>query len=96
MNTQISKTKVSQVTTVAYIVTALMLSTAVVYFIAASQDYVQIFQSVSSQHGSSKDMLADLIGTTNEMIFYIAVGIAISRSLCGWQELRIILKYHMS
>ena len=43
MNTQISKTKVSQATIIAYIVTALMLSTAAVYFVAASQDYVQIF-----------------------------------------------------
>lgn len=66
MNTQMSKTKGSQAKTIIYIVTALMLSTAAVYFIATSQDYVQIFQSVSSKHSSTKDMLADLIGTTNE------------------------------
>jgi hypothetical protein len=65
-------------TTIAYIVTALMLSTAVIYCIAASQDYVELSQTVSSQNSisSSKDALADLIGTTNEMIFFMIVGIA--------------------
>ena len=62
---------------ISYIVTALILSTAAIYFIAASQDYVQIFQSASSQNVSaSKDALADLIGTTNEMIFFVVVGVA--------------------
>jgi hypothetical protein len=62
-------------TTIAYIVTALMLSTAIIYFIAASQDYVELSQAVSSSQNSiisSKDALADLIGTTNEMIVGIA------------------------
>jgi hypothetical protein len=66
-------------TTIAYIVTALMLSTAIIYFIAASQDYVELSQTVSSSQNSissSKDALADLIGTTNEMIFFMIVGIA--------------------
>ena len=75
-------TTINQTTTIAYIVTALMLSTAVIYFIVASQDYIGLSQSVSasisSQNSisSSKDALADLIGTTNEMIFFIIVGIA--------------------
>jgi hypothetical protein len=64
-------------TTIVYMVTALILSSVAICFIAASQDYVQIFQSASSQNiSASKDALADLIGTTNKMIFYIAVGIA--------------------
>jgi len=63
-------------TTIVYMVTALILSSVAICFIA-SQDYVQIFQTASSQNiSASKDALADLIGTTNKMIFYIAVGIA--------------------
>lgn len=68
--------KITRATTTVYVVTVLMLSTSVIYFIAASQDYSQIFHSVSFQTASSKDILADLIGTTNEMIFFIIVGIA--------------------
>jgi hypothetical protein len=78
-------TTINQTTTIAYIVTALMLSTAFTYFIAASQDYIKLSQSVSASissqnnsisSSSSKDALADLIGTTNEMMFFMIVGIA--------------------
>ena len=72
-----SITTINRTTTTAYIVTALILCSAAIYFIAASQDYSQIFQSASSQNiSASKDALADLIGTTNEMIFFLMVGVA--------------------
>ena len=67
-------------TTIVYVVGALMLATAVMYLITASQDYIQLSQSVSSsassQINSTKDALADIMGTTNEMIFFMIVGIA--------------------
>ena len=67
-------------TTIVYVVGALMLSTAVMYLITASQDYIQLAQSVSSsassQINSTKDVLADIMGTTNEMIFFMIVGVA--------------------
>ncbi len=63
-----------------YLVGALMLSTAVMYLITASQDYIQLAQSVSSsassQINSIKDVLADVMGTTNEMIFFMIIGVA--------------------
>jgi hypothetical protein len=65
--------------TIVYIVSALMLSTAVMYLITACQDYIQLSQSISlasSQINSTKDALADIMGTTNEMIFFMIVGIA--------------------
>lgn len=67
----------------AYVVTALMLSTAAIYFIAASQDYPELSQTVSSSssYGSTtnnttegKDQ-GDITATRNEMIFFIAVGV---------------------
>jgi hypothetical protein len=70
----------TNLSTITYIVTALMLSTAVIYFVAASQDYSELSSSVSSQSSGSssisKDALADIIGTTNELIFFMIVGIA--------------------
>ncbi len=74
----ITTTKLS---TIAYIVTALMLLTAATYFIAASQDYIDLSQSVSSSASTQsssniRDALAAIIGTTNEMIFFMIVGIA--------------------
>jgi hypothetical protein len=66
--------------TIVYVVGALMLSTAVMYLITASQDYIQLAQSVSSsassQINSIKDALADIMGTTNEMIFFMIIGVA--------------------
>jgi hypothetical protein len=58
---------------------ALMLSTTVLYLIAASQDYIGVAESLSSSASSqinSKDALADIMGTTNEMIFFMIVGVA--------------------
>ena len=58
---------------------ALMLSTAVLYLIAASQDYIGVAESLSSSASSqinSRDRLADIMGTTNEMIFFMIVGVA--------------------
>jgi hypothetical protein len=75
-NTILSTITVNRTATIAYIITALMLSTAVIYFIVASQDYTELSNSVSFQNSISKDALADLIGTTNEMIFFMIVGIA--------------------
>src|ERR1700739_556868 len=76
-NIILSTITANRTATIAYIVTALMLSTAVIYFIAAFQDYIELSQSVSSQNNSiSKDALADIMGTTNEMIFFMIVGIA--------------------
>jgi hypothetical protein len=62
-----------------YIATALMISTAAIYFIAASQDYSELSQSASSSAGGSstesKDE-GDIIATANEMVFFIVVGVA--------------------
>ena len=66
-----------------YIVAALTISTAAIYFIAASQDYSDLLQSVSklssnsnNNNNENKDDAADAVSTTNEMIFFIIVGIA--------------------
>jgi hypothetical protein len=72
-----------------YIVTALMLSTAVIYFTAASQSYSELSQ-LGSQSSISKDALSDIMGTSNEMIFFIIVGIAYI-PVGFWM---IKLKYH--
>jgi hypothetical protein len=69
------KTKTATVIMV-YIVTALMLSTAVIYFVVASQAYSELSQTASQSGSISKDALADIMGTTNEMIFFMIVGIA--------------------
>jgi hypothetical protein len=58
-----------------YVVTALMICTAAIYFIAASESYSELSQSVSSPSTESKDQ-ADIIATINEIVFFIVVGIA--------------------
>jgi hypothetical protein len=58
-----------------YIVAAIMVSTAAIYFIAASQDYSSLASSSSSSATESKDS-GDTIATVNEMVFFIVVGIA--------------------
>jgi hypothetical protein len=62
-----------------YVVAALVICTAIIYFIAASQDYSELSQSASSSSNNnsneSKDA-GDTIATVNEMIFFIVVGIA--------------------
>ena len=58
-----------------YVVTALMISTAAIYFIAASQGYSDLVPSSSGNGTESKDS-GDTIATVNEIIFFIVVGIA--------------------
>ncbi len=63
-----------------YVVSALMISTAAVYFIVASQDYSELSHSASSSDSTSttpesKDQ-GDIIATVNEMAFFIIVGVA--------------------
>ncbi|HXP52879.1 MAG TPA: hypothetical protein VN922_23235 [Bacteroidia bacterium] len=69
------KKKIVTVTTLiitVYIVTALMLATAIIYFLAASESYSEISQ-LTSQSSIDK---ADIMRTTNEMLFFTIVGIA--------------------
>ena len=58
-----------------YVVAALMISTAAIYFIVASQDYSELAQSASSSSTESKDE-GDTMATVNEIIFFTVVGIA--------------------
>jgi hypothetical protein len=62
-----------------YVVSVLMISTATVYFIVASQDYSELSKSASSSDSTttteSKDQ-GDIIATVNEMVFFIVVGVA--------------------
>ena len=58
-----------------YVVTALMISTAAIYFIAASQGYSDLVPSSSGNGTESKDS-GDTIATVNEIIFFVVVGIA--------------------
>jgi hypothetical protein len=61
-----------------YVVSVLMISTAAVYFIVASQDYSELSKSASSSDSTttgSKDQ-GDIIATVNEMVFFIVVGVA--------------------
>src|ERR1051325_7818302 len=55
-----------------YVVTALMISTAAIYFIAASQDYSDLAPSSSGNGTESKDS-GDTIATVNEIVFFIVV-----------------------
>ena len=57
-----------------YVVVALMISTATIYFIAASQDYSDLAPSIGN--GTESKDSGDTIATVNEMIFFIVVGIA--------------------
>ncbi len=58
---------------IVYITVALMLLTGAIYFYVASQDYADISQS-EHQPVDSKDA-QDTMATTNEMIFFIIVGL---------------------
>jgi hypothetical protein len=60
---------------IVYIVSALMLSTAVIYFVVASQSYSELSQ-LTSQSSINKDALSEIMGITNELIFFTIVGIA--------------------
>jgi hypothetical protein len=68
----ITATKVS---TIVYIVAALMFSTAVIYFVVASQSYSEL-SKLTSQSTIDKDALSEIMGITNELIFFMIVGIA--------------------
>ena len=57
---------------IVYVITALMFSLSIIYFVVAYQDYQQISQANPS---NSKDA-ADIAATKNEMSFFIIVGIA--------------------
>jgi hypothetical protein len=56
-----------------YISVALMLLTGAIYFYVASQDYADISQS-ERQSADNKDT-QDIMATTNEMIFFIIIGL---------------------
>jgi uncharacterized membrane-anchored protein len=57
---------------IVYVITALMFSVSIIYFVVAYQDYQQISQANPS---NSKDV-SDIAATKNEMSFFIIVGIA--------------------
>jgi hypothetical protein len=59
-----------------YVVAALMISTAAIYFIVASQDYSELAQSASSSSSTESRDEEDTIATVNEIVFFIVVGIA--------------------
>lgn len=58
---------------IVYITVALILLTGAIYFYVASQDYADISQS-EHQSADSKDA-QDVMATTNEMIFFIIIGL---------------------
>lgn len=58
---------------IAYITVALILLTGAIYFYVASQDYTDISQS-AHQPADNKDA-QDIMATTNEMIFFIIIGL---------------------
>ncbi|HEY7569809.1 MAG TPA: hypothetical protein VH796_00445 [Nitrososphaeraceae archaeon] len=59
--------------TIVYITVALVVLTGAIYFYVASQDYADISQS-AHQPAGSKDA-QDIMATTNEMIFFIIIGL---------------------
>lgn len=61
--------------TIVYIVTALMLSTAIIYFVVASQSYSEL-SKIASQSSIDKEAMSEIMGITNELIFFTIVGIA--------------------
>ena len=65
----------TSLSTIVYIVTALMLSTAVIYFVVASQSYSEL-SKITSQSSIDKDALSEIMGIANELIFFTIVGIA--------------------
>jgi hypothetical protein len=64
----------TNVSTISYIVTVLMLSTAIIYFVAASQEYSEL--STFPQSNVSSSTASKVAFKTNEMMFFIIVGIA--------------------
>jgi hypothetical protein len=74
---------------IVYVVTGLMLSTAVIYFVVASESYSEL-SKLASQSSIDKDALSEIMGITNELIFFTIVGIAYI--LVGFWMLK--RKYH--
>lgn len=58
---------------IVYIITALMISTSIIYFYLAYQNYSELSQTTSST--DSKDA-ADILATRNEMTFFLIVAIS--------------------
>ena len=65
----------TSLSTIVYIVVALMLSTAAIYFVVASQSYSEL-SKITSQSSIDKDALSEIMGIANELIFFTIVGIA--------------------
>jgi hypothetical protein len=65
----------TSLSTIVYIVTALMLSTAIIYFVVASQSYSEL-SKIASQSSIDKEAMSEIMGITNELIFFTIVGIA--------------------
>jgi hypothetical protein len=65
-------------TILVYVVAALVISTAAIYFIAASQDYSDLISTSSSStnNGTESRDEIDTIASVNEMVFFIVIGIA--------------------
>jgi len=60
-------------TTIVYSTAALMLLTGAIYFYVASEDYADISQSAHLSTGAKSAQ--DIMATTNEMIFFIIIGL---------------------
>jgi glucan phosphoethanolaminetransferase (alkaline phosphatase superfamily) len=65
----------TSLSTIVYIVTALMLSTSIIYFVVASQSYSEL-SKIASQSSIDKEAMSEIMGITNELIFFTIVGIA--------------------
>lgn len=52
-----------------------MFSTAVIYFVVASQSYSEL-SKITSQSSIDKDALSEIMGIANELIFFTTAGIA--------------------
>ncbi len=57
---------------IVYIITALMISASIIYLVVSFQNYEQI----SIAHSSDSNAAADISAMTNEMTFFLIVGIA--------------------
>jgi len=85
----ITTTATTSLLAIVYIVTTLMLSTAFIYFVVASQSYSELSQ-LTSQSIINKVALSDIMSNRNEMIFFMIVGIAYT--LVGFWMMKC--KYH--
>jgi hypothetical protein len=63
---------------IVYVITASMISTSLLYFYVAYEDYQELLQSSASSNSDNKDAAAsvdDIQATRNEMIFFLIVAI---------------------